>query len=121
MTTPTNQSDSLYEQRFHASHQAFMQQGYEVAYHALTAAMHRARDINSLPLLHELLQEATTQENELERLHPTHILSSSSAHQRGNKSVYNSLTKQIETALLNLNFQDDLETLRKHGKDFLQI
>lgn len=120
MTTPTSQLDSLYEQLLRASRQAFTEQGYEVAYHALTAATHRARDIKSLPLLHELLQEAATQENELERLHPTHNISSSSASQRGNTSLYKSLTKQIETAVLNLNFQDDLDTLHEHGKGFLQ-
>ena len=120
MTTPESKTDALYEQLLSASRQAFTEEGYETAYHALTAAMHRARDLQSFSLLHDLVQEANTQKNELDRIHPTHILSSSSAQKRGNVSLYYSLVQQIETVLRLFKVQDDVAHLREREKDLRQ-
>ncbi|MBV9229910.1 MAG: hypothetical protein JOZ18_11395 [Chloroflexi bacterium] len=99
MSSPEPQHDALYEQLMSISHQAYLDQAYEVAYHTLCAAMYRARDLNNVHHLREVLQEADTQKRTLDRAHPEHPLSSSSASSRRHDSVYGSLQRHASTLI----------------------
>ncbi len=81
--------DEMYDQLLAISREAFREGSFEVAFHALCAAMHRAKDLKSVPFLRELLQEAEQQMQLIDTRYPDHPLSSSSAGSR---------TKQVEPA-----------------------
>lgn len=68
-----------------------------MAYHTLAATMYRAKGLDDLPLLRELLQEVGRQKKQIDSAYPSHRLSSSSANGRGHESVYSSLERQISS------------------------
>ena len=92
--------DEMYAQLLTISRQACSETSFEVAYHALAAAMHRAKDLKNMRFLRELLQEAEQQMKLIDRDYPDRPLSSFSARSRQHESVYISLQRQISTLLL---------------------
>jgi hypothetical protein len=67
---------------------------YEVAYHALAAALHAAADARDCAQLAEVGDIAVTQLGWINRNAPGHRLSTGSAASRGNKSPFASLAAQ---------------------------
>lgn len=67
---------------------------YEVAYHALAAALHVASDAGDSAQLAEVAEIAVTQLGWINRNAPGHRLATGSAASRGNKSPFASLAVQ---------------------------
>ncbi len=86
---------------------------FEVAYHALAAAMHCAEDIRDAGLLAEVQRRAEEQRQWIDTKAPAHKLSSPSAKTRGNESVFTSLVKQIHSMLLGLKVDEQAEEVRQ--------
>ncbi len=99
MTTSDQRQDEMYEQLLAISRKACSETSFEVAYHALAAAMHRAKDLKNVRFLRALLQEAEQQKRLIDRSYPDHLLSSASARSRSHESIYSSLERQISTQL----------------------
>lgn len=99
MAASARQRDEMYEQLLAISVRACSECSFEVAYHALAAAMHRAKDLIDVQFLRELLQEAERQKQLIDTRYPDHPLSASSARSRGHESIYASLLRQISTQL----------------------
>ena len=92
----TEERDTMYDRLMEMNDVAFTAGSYEVAFHSLTAAFHRAKELGSISLLLAVEQCASTQLHLIDTLHSTHVLSSSSARSRGHTSVYMTLIKQTE-------------------------
>jgi hypothetical protein len=117
MASSTPHQDEMYEQLLTISRQAFSETSFEVAYHALAAAMHRAKDLNNVRFLRELLQEAEQQKKLIDTRYPDHSLSSSSARSRGHESIYNSLQRQIGAHILMSESQVGFQDFHRKQKD----
>ena len=87
-------SSPLFEQLLAASRDAHARQQHEVAYHALTAAMHAADDAGDVSALAEVAREAEAQIAWIDRHAPTHRLSSNSARAHNHPGVYAMLVRQ---------------------------
>lgn len=99
MAASTLNQDEIYDQLLAISRKAFREGSFEAAFHALAAAMHRAKDLKNVPFLRELFQEAEQQMQLIDAGYPSHPLSSSSAASRMHDSIYRSLLLQISTQL----------------------
>jgi hypothetical protein len=99
MTASGKPRDEIYDQLLAISRKAFREGSFEVAFHALSAAMHRAKDLKHVQFMRELLQEAEQQMRLIDTGYPEHPLSSSSATIRKHDSIYRSLLRQISTLL----------------------
>jgi hypothetical protein len=75
---------------------------YEVAYHALMAALHAAEGVaeetNSDETILEIADIAKRQGARLEKVEPTHQLSKAAARTRGHSSVYETLLVHADSA-----------------------
>jgi hypothetical protein len=91
--------DEMYEHLLVISREAFREGSFEVAFHALCAAMHSAKDKKNVQFLRELLQEAEQHMQLIDAGYPNHPLSSSSAASRKHESIYRSLQRQISTQI----------------------
>jgi len=94
--------DDLYERLVAIARAAFADQHYEVAYHALSGAVHAAytlHDDERLLAVQDLVRQQISWVN---MYTPTHRISSYSAAQRGNRGVYDSLATQIDSMRLRL-------------------
>jgi hypothetical protein len=80
--------------------QAFGQGDYEVAYHALAAALHCAYLLKEQGLLTALEQRAGEQRDWIDTAAANHPLSSQAASLHGHVGVYTSLVKQIQARQL---------------------
>jgi hypothetical protein len=87
----------LYERLLALNREAFAAGSYEVAYHALAAAMHCAIELEAPELLSDVAQRASEQMTWIDEHVPEHTLSTRSAGQRGNTSVYGLLARQATT------------------------
>jgi hypothetical protein len=99
MAASAQPRDDMYEQLLDISRRAFREGSLEVAFHALSAAVHRAKDLKNVQFLRELFQEAEQQMKLIDTGYPDHPLSSSSAASRKHDSIYRSLLRQISTQL----------------------
>ena len=99
MPTSAQHRDEMYEQLLAISRKAFRETSFEVAFHALSAATHRAKDLKNVQFLRELLQEAEQQKKLIDTGYPGHPISSSSAASRQHESIYSSLQQQISTQI----------------------
>ena len=113
MPSSAQQRDEVYEQLLFISRQAFAESTFEIAYHTLCAAMWRASDLDELPLLRALLQEAERQGKYIDNTYPAHRLSSSSARSRGHESVYSALQREIGAHIRVHESQGLLEELKR--------
>ena len=66
MAGPVDQRDDMYQQLLSISIRASDETSFEVAFHALSAAMHRAKDLGNAQFLRELLQKAEQQKKLLD-------------------------------------------------------
>ena len=106
MTASGELRGEMYVQLLAISRKASSESAFEVAYHSLAAAMHRAKDLKNVRFLRELLQEAEQQKKLIDTGYPDHPLSSSSARRRSHESIYSSLLLQISTQLRLCEMQD---------------
>ena len=85
---------------------------YEVAYHALAAAMHAAKDAGDRAALDDALTMCEAQSAAIEAIRPPHGMSQLSAHRRGTEALDTSLHNTIASvrarlAVANLNLRHD--------------
>ncbi len=90
----------MFNQLMDINQEAFGQGLYEVAYHALAAALHCAYPLEEQVLLDVLERRAREQRDWIDSSASEHVLSSQSASLRGHESVYNTLIRQIQTRKL---------------------
>lgn len=74
--------------------QAFSDAHYEVAYHALAAALHAASDDADQTRVHQVQEIAVQQRDWIDENDPEHRLSSTSARKRGQHDVFWMLERQ---------------------------
>jgi len=94
-----SETGDLYERLITASEMAFASAHYEVAYHALIAALHWANDHADLRRLQAIEQLANEQHHWLDTHLPQHRLSTQSSKLRGNQSVYETLKRQVASMI----------------------
>ena len=117
MAASDQHQDDMYEQLLAISRKAFSEESFEVAFHSLAAAMHRAKDLKNVRFLRELLQEAEQQMRLIDTGYRDHPLSSASAGSRKHESIYRSLLRQISTLLRLHDVQDLLQESQKQQED----
>ena len=95
--TPSCSCQEMYEQLIEINKEAFGQSLFEVAYHALAAALHCAIVLEGQTVLRDLEQRATEQRDWIEAYALGHPLSTQSALLHRHRSIYTSLVAQIKT------------------------
>lgn len=100
MTGPS--AASLLERLLELSAEAARIGEYEIAYHAILAALHAAESARSLSGVERVLRLAEEQEMAIESLRPPHRLSSAEAKHRGTDPLYRSLPIHAEAVRLRL-------------------
>ena len=93
-------NQEMYDQLMEINKEALGQGHYEVAYHALAAALHCALLLQGQAVLTTLEQRASEQRDWIDTAASGHPLSSQSAALHGHVSVYTSLVKHIQTRQL---------------------
>lgn len=93
---------SLLDRLLELSREAAQIGEYEVAYHAIMAALHAAETARSLSGVERIIRLAEEQENAIEGQSPPHHLSSAQAQRRGTHSVYRSLPAHADAVRLRL-------------------
>ena len=91
-----------YERLMNITDQAFADRQYDVAYHALVAAMHCAEALGDEQRLSIVEQTAQRQREWIDTYDPGHRLSSQSAASQGVHSIYASLGAQLNAVRLRL-------------------
>jgi hypothetical protein len=102
----------LYQQFIDQNVLAFADRYFEIAYHALAAAMHCAEALGDKELLSAVQRSAEEQDRWIEANAPEHQLSATRATQRGNESIFSSLARQCHAHLLGLMVDDQAERIR---------
>ena len=92
---PDPSAPSLFDRLLVLSREAHARGQHEVAYHALTAAMHAADDARDVRALAELGREAESQIAWIDRNAREHRLSTTSAARHQHPGVYAMLARQI--------------------------
>ncbi len=88
----------MFDQLMDINKEAFEQEHYEVAYHALAAALHCAILLEEKQAALTILeQRACEQRDWIDAAASHHPLSSQSAVLHGHRSVYATLVRQIQT------------------------
>jgi hypothetical protein len=101
---------NLYQQFLDHNAQAFVGRQFQVAYHALAAAMHCAQALREHHLLAEVQRRAEQQGRWIDTETPDHHLSSRSAQVRGHTSIFASLVKQAHAIQLGLKVDAEVES-----------
>ena len=98
MTTqqPTTEQTlrKLYHQLMAGTHEAWAVEQYDVAYHALTAALHCALPLKDGHAVEEVERIAAAQLREIDAQHPEYQHSTRSAAARGHESIFATLGRQ---------------------------
>lgn len=98
MRIRSKDSHSLYARLLDINRLAFSEAHYEVAYHALAAALHSASDRGDRERLTDVRRLANEQRDWIDTNQPDHRLSSNSAKARGQHSLFDMLERQAEAA-----------------------
>ncbi len=94
----------LYQSLLASSCKALNNCQYEVAFHALSAALHCACDLKDEQALLTVEQEAERQKAFIDAHSPTHRLSSQAAIKRGGKSLYDPMIAQAKVHLTQFSY-----------------
>ncbi len=113
--TMGNEQGDLYEQLMAISQEALINQHYETAYHALTAAQHYAQDLRDKQRLQAVVQAAKAQIEWIDASAPTHRMSRQAAIKRNGISMYDMLARQAGMQALMIRQKHRPE----HTNDFL--
>src|SRR5262245_14865796 len=97
--TPTPLLPELTQQLLGINHAAFTAGHYDVAYHALMAALHGMQTLADVAGLAEVKRRAEEQLAWIDRHAPTYEHSTSSAQKRGQVSIYRTLALQAGTRI----------------------
>ena len=97
---------SMFARLMALSHEAARNGQYEVAYHALAAAMHSAELNQNLTELAEVAAVCAEQAAAVEAVKPAHSLSQSRAAARGTHPIYKSLADTIRAVTVRLQQQN---------------
>ena len=100
---------TLSDELLAASRAALAAALYEVAYHALAAALHGAEAANDEGRLREIQAEATRQQNEVDRRAPGHRLSRNAGRERAHGGWFDALAIQITSVMSRLHAAAALE------------
>src|SRR4051812_41801496 len=92
----------MYQQFIDQNVQAFAGRQFEIAYHALAAALHCAESLQDGRLLSDVERSAGEQDRWIEDNAPFHRVSPAQAKARGNDSIFSSLARQAHVILLGL-------------------
>src|SRR4029450_11451952 len=99
MTTrqdPDSELSDLYQRLLVSNQEAFALEAYEVAYHALMAALHCVAPLPDFPTLDVVELIAQEQLAWLDQHHPEYEHSTPSAQKRGEFSLYYTLARQAQ-------------------------
>jgi hypothetical protein len=114
---PKNETAGLLERLLEASSDAAQLGEYEVAYHALMAALHAAESARDLAGVDQVAATAREQEAVMESIQPPHNLSTVRAKERGNHSVYRGLELHAHAVRLRLRGEFGLTHPNSTGAD----
>jgi len=89
----------LYQQLQAINHEAFASGEYDVAYHALMAALHCVQTLKDVQGLDEVERAAQEQLTWIDRHAPHYEHSTLSAQKRGHFSIYHTLARQAGTRI----------------------
>ncbi|MUL36972.1 hypothetical protein [Gloeocapsopsis dulcis] len=92
--TPDNVLADSYEQLIAVSQKMLQTRHYEVAFHALQAALHCAEELKDEQRLVTVEQEAKRQRDLIDATAPEHRMSTQAAVDRGGKNLYDTLIRQ---------------------------
>jgi hypothetical protein len=107
---------NLYQQFMEQNAQAFVGRHFEVAYHALAAALHCAHEVQDGKLISAVQKKAEDQGRWLDANAPDHRLSSRSARTRSGNSIFASLTGEAKVMLLGLKVDEQAQSLRQFNE-----
>ena len=95
-SAPTQTLQKLYHQLMVCNQESFGAQEYDVAYHALMAALHCAQPLKDIHYLGEIERVARTQIAEIDTQHPEYTHSTRSAARRGHESIFTLLGRTLD-------------------------
>ncbi|MCL4297016.1 MAG: hypothetical protein KJ077_14860 [Anaerolineae bacterium] len=96
----TGNLDDLYQRLIQINQEAFAGEYYDVAYHALAAALQCAQHLKNIQYLVDIERLANEQLNWIDAHHPEFEHSTQSAAERSHKSIYYNLASQAKTRAL---------------------
>ena len=94
MPNPRRVESDSYSRLLNINREAFAEAHYEVAYHALAAALHAASDEADQARVRSVQEIAIQQGNWIDEHRPEHRLSSISARKRGQRTLFWMLERQ---------------------------
>jgi len=103
--TPQEHNVSAFDRLFAIAKEVGDRGHFEVAYHALMAALHAAEVERNVEAVQRIKRLGAEQERVIETLRPVHPLSHSAARERGTNSVYHTLQIHADTVRLRLEMQ----------------
>lgn len=95
----SNLNNNLYQRLMSINQEAFAGQRYNVAYHALMAALHCAQDLDDSQGLAEVERVANEQSSWIDAHHPEYEHSTQSASKRNNSSIYVNAARQAHAGI----------------------
>jgi hypothetical protein len=94
------------------NHDAFTVEEYDVAYHALMAALHCVQTLKDVRGLGEIARTAKDQLAWIDSRHPEYDHSTQSSQKRGHPSIYHNLALQAETRVRMIETREAWHTLK---------
>jgi hypothetical protein len=92
--------ESHFEVLIDVNRRAFAAGQYEVAYHALMAALHAAQDRQAADQLEQVAELAQMQQETIDVSSPGHPLASAQAREHGGNGIYGMASRQASTQAL---------------------
>ena len=83
----------MFQKLLTINQEAFENAQFDVAYHALAAALHAARDAGDEAGLHQVMRRSEEQLTEIDAHHPEYQHSTVSAEKRGHESIFRMLAR----------------------------
>jgi len=105
MLNSSHEDAEVLEQLLKLNERTFANSHYEAAYHALSAAMHYARDVNHSAYLDKISQVAREQSELIDTDTPQSEMSSQSTFAQQGKNLYHMLAQQAHTHIHVLELQ----------------
>jgi hypothetical protein len=102
----------LFQRLMGINQEAFACEEYDVAYHALAAALHCAQSLKDEQRLGDVGRAANEQLAWIDSYHPEYRYSTQSSSRRGNLNVYSNIVRQAKAIGLII----EREAKRQHGK-----
>ena len=91
---------NLYQRLMSINQEAFAGEYYNIAYHALAAALHYAQSLNNEQSLSKVERVAEEQLRWIDLHHPEYRYSTQSSSNRGHPNIYANLIRQVKAMVL---------------------